>query len=418
MANFADEDDDDTEAALTPEAPSSPTPAMDPKAMLYAALQRKLGAQGDVNAARADMTSGMNRNALYAALAASAAQIGTIGGKSASAAPVAQMAQGANQAQGLNVQGAEEQAKSADQDRDQLYKYLAQQSNIDFKKQKLSQDKDYQSNALAEKERHNQAVEDLGGQKIDINVAGQGTKADANTAKTDAKNYKDVNARFDKLNDKIRGSVRDSLGDEKKKLRAATHAMAMIGPADPNHLNSIQMQELGGALATQVAPGSPSENIIKNMTPETAPGDLAKVYQYISGKPEPSNQGEFVNFFKDMLTRQANTSMDIIRGEIGPTIANFSDLKDQDEDKFNNILSQAGIQVDDRGQMVAYQPEYVKSRMGSLSPQSPSAGSGAAMAAPAPQGASTDPKIVDYAKTHQLTYDQADKILKGRGYKP
>lgn len=99
-------------------------------------------------------------------------------------------------------------------------------------------------------------------------------KRQFNINRDDARTDKDFTA----LTDHLKGSVRDSIGQEKSKLRNATHAMALI-PENGNldNLTPEQMKEVAGVLAAQVAgSGSPAESIVHDMTPKTFKGDFAK----------------------------------------------------------------------------------------------------------------------------------------------
>ncbi len=194
----------------------------------------------------------------------------------------------------------------------------------------------------------------------------------------DDRTARDINGRFDELTKNL-SSVRSTIGQEKTKLRVATHALNLIEGADLNKLTPIQVKEIAGAMAAQVSQGSPAQRTLEEMTPQTAANDLAKVYQYISGEPAPANQGEFAGMFKGMIERQMQTSRDIIQGEVGPLIANSSDLADHDPKRWGKILKAAGITADHDGVVTAYEPSYARSTQHDNTPRGES---GTAIAAP------------------------------------
>ncbi len=204
-----------------------------------------------------------------------------------------------------------------------------------------------------------------------------GGRAAGSKAEKDENN---TNREFERFNDHIRGSVRDSIGDEKKKLRNATHALQIIEGGDLNNLNAIQVKEIAGALAAQVSQGSPAERTLQEMTPSTAAGDLAKFYSYVTGKPAPAEQGAFVEMFKDMVTRQRDTSKQIIQGELGPVVSTYGHLRGKDKKRFDEIVSSSGMVMDDTGQLTAYEPGYAKNAPAVDKPEG--GGSGTALAAP------------------------------------
>lgn len=285
------------------------------------------------------------RGALAAGIMSGAAQMGTLNGKAANADSVGDMADrlAKTRAGFDNKMAAEDDNREKRYGMDtKVYEYLAD------KKRQQEQDaatSKYRSDTLAAtNQRHKDTI------------------AAAATNKANARNEKDendTNKEFERLNDHIRGSVRDSIGDEKKKLRNATHALQIIGgEIDLNHLNSIQVKEIAGALAAQVSQGSPAMRTLEEMTPSTAAGDLAKVYSYISGKPAPAEQGDFVKMFREMVERQRDTSREIIAGELGPVVSTYGHLRKKDKKKFDQIMASAGVSLDDDNNLMAYEPKY------------------------------------------------------------
>lgn len=206
---------------------------------------------------------------------------------------------------------------------------------------------------------------------------------------------------FERFNDHLTGSMRNNpgLSQEKQKLRNATHALSIIDGGNLNNLNAIQVKEIAGALASQVSQGSPAEKTLQEMTPSTAAGDLSKVFSYMTGKPAPADQGEYVKMFRDMVNRQSDTSKQIIQGELGPVLATYAHLRQKDPKRFDQIVSSSGMTLDDNGQLTAYEAPYMKGRG---KKNDVSGEPGTAMAAPAAPG---------QKPTHEMTEAELDAEL-------
>ena len=199
-----------------------------------------------------------------------------------------------------------------------------------------------------------QSASDNAAMRAELARSRQDTASQAASDKAD----KATDGRFDHLTKDIAGSLRDSVGDEKRKLRSATHAKAILDGADLNNLTPEQANEIGAAMASTLAQGSPAESLVHNMTPQSAHKDLAKALEYVTGAPQGAGLGDQLKLYQHMLDRQIGTSRDIITGELAPKLRNYSDLAKKDPERFNAILSDAGIQMDPTGKMVAYQPSY------------------------------------------------------------
>ncbi len=249
MASF--NDDDDEEEQEVGDAPESPAAPQSDTAALYSMLASRLKAQPQSQAilsqGRADVQDTMAKNALYAALAQSAGQIGTIGGKAASAAPVQAMAQAGDQNAMFGQQGLEQQAARGDADRDMLYKQLQQKSALEFQAKRLQQQKDIAEEKLSETTRHNQANENLGGQKIVINAdkaGGADAKAERDfalkqkTALASDKQLKDANGTLDAIDDA------NPLVDDAVKNPGSANALGPVLARILSHGQRINMPEI------------------------------------------------------------------------------------------------------------------------------------------------------------------------------
>lgn len=149
-----------------------------------------------------------------------------------------------------------------------------------------------------------------------------------------------------------------SVNIEKKKLYAAAHGNALIH-GDLNSLTPLHIKEIGGVMASQVsAGGAPALRTLQEMTPKSLHGDIAEMLQYLQNKPKPAKMDKFVAMLKEMLSRQEQTSLDIIKSEIGPITVNYADLMAQDKKKYDDMLRSYGIQTDDAGNIVEFIPPY------------------------------------------------------------
>lgn len=205
----------------------------------------------------------------------------------------------------------------------------------------------------------------------DIDAKIDGTKAVRDQTNT----YKDIaskdredkalNADFDSLTNGIQGSIKNSIGGEKTKLRNTTHAMAILDHYGNNldNLTPEQVQEVGSAMAATLSQGHPAEALVHSMTPKSVGSDLSKALEYITGAPQSAGLGKQMLLYKQMLQRQADTSKDIIAGELGPIVANKAHLLKKDPERFNNIMREAGVAVDPRTTTItAYAPKYSPGR--------------------------------------------------------
>jgi ketosteroid isomerase-like protein len=163
-----------------------------------------------------------------------------------------------------------------------------------------------------------------------------------------------LDKKFERFHDHMKGSTRDVIGNEKRRLNTAMHAKG-IAHGDPSKLTPMQIHELGGALASQVAQGSPAESVIKSMTPETAKQDMAKFLGYFFSRPVEADTPEYVNLLKQMIDRQIKISEENIQREMAPLMVVYKDLYQQRPDQFKEYLAEAGVTLNDKGKFVAYE---------------------------------------------------------------
>lgn len=202
---------------------------------------------------------------------------------------------------------------------------------------------------------------------------------------------KKTTTRFDNLTNYLTGgrSAPQDIKQESTKLRTAAHGLSLLNGGNLDELNKmtpIEMQELAGVLAGQVAQGSPAQATLQHMTPDTAAKSLSEAFQYLTGKPADANQGEFAQLFGKMLDRQVQTSQNILADKFNAGIANALDLRDEDPAKFDRIMKASGITLDKDGNVLAYNPSFLGKAKGGKQPATENKG-GASMAI----GATTAP---------------------------
>lgn len=251
--------DDDDDEVLDPSVQGN-----DPKSELYANLAQRLtrdprSGEGLIQA-RQMASDTVNRNALYQALSQSMGQIGSVGGKIAGSAPVATMAQAGDQAAMMGVQGAQDQAKSAEQDRQDLMKYLSQKSALEFKGKKQEQDLSFKQKNLEENTRHHGVLESQGGQKSVINQGKADDKTDKDQEKRDAESKKSL--------ERAQGAMNHDTAELRKQVDAADSVDGEIDEALKNpvaasglpirmarlasgggRINEVEINKLGGSQA-------------------------------------------------------------------------------------------------------------------------------------------------------------------------
>lgn len=260
-----------------------------------------------------------------------------------------------------------------------------------------------------------QAMKDAAEQRrLIAQTSREQAQATRDAAKADRQD-KDTNAQFDRLTDHIKGTVRDSIGAEKSKLRNTTHALSILDSYDNlDNLSPKQANEIGMAMASTITPGHPAESLVHNMTPKSAQSDLANALEYITGAPQSAGLGKQLSLYKHMLERQADTSREIIKGEIAPIVANSKHLRGRDRQRYDDIFQQAGVKVDDDGHVMAFEPAYINPTREHLDAEKPDGGTAIAGSGPVAPAASQHPQAgaaEQWARAHPKD-PRAQEILK------
>lgn len=113
------------------------------------------------------------------------------------------------------------------------------------------------------------------------------------------------------------------IGREDGKVLDANHLMTIFEQAyDPKtgdiKPNVLQMKELAMGLAKMISAGNPvGEKMMSEFDVQTSKGDYSKVWQYITGRPQPGTTPEMVQMLKESIERQADTAAENRNAELG-----------------------------------------------------------------------------------------------------
>ncbi len=352
-------------------------------------------------------------NNFAALLANSAAKIGQIGGKEADSSAMDQFAKQSNAGvdQSMDIEGMKPQGLDP-----KVLDYVrSRQNSQQMAKDRATALAQQAQQKIADRDATNQRAKEHNELMAQLGEGRRGDREKSDAEKADKQTDKD----FDLLQSSLLGAARQggaSLQDEKNKLRVATHGKALLEGGNFDAMSPIVVQELGGIMAAQVQRGNPAQATLAHMTPETMQGDLAKAYQYITGKPAPANQGDFIKLFSDMLDRQTGTSADIIAGELGPVIANKKHLQKKDKIRYDDMLREAGVETDEKGNVLAYVPPYMKRKKDAPAPPPPGPAAVPGQAVAAPSGKIPVKKEFneDTKKTRYTYQDGTTEVVDGR----
>lgn len=118
----------------------------------------------------------------------------------------------------------------------------------------------------------------------------------------------------------------------------AQKVLDLVGSGDPNKLNPNMVQLVSGEVAKIAQGGVPQSEELKNITPQDAQMILARTKQYITAHPEASNQGAFVNVFKDYANTIQGGANKVIKDNIGKLGESYKEhLKPDDYQQFENL---------------------------------------------------------------------------------
>jgi hypothetical protein len=157
---------------------------------------------------------------------------------------------------------------------------------------------------------------------------------------------------------------------------------------DPN-LNSPQENQLLASEVAKLASGGvPSIHELQGLNPSTLPSGLAALAQKVVNHPEPANAGAFIKAFTDYAEQLEKDAQEVI------------------SDKYGRVIeARKGILGDDNYN--ALQKQYVKRF------ENARAKSEAGKTDKQPAFEMT-PDVINYAKTHNITPEEALKVKKSR----
>lgn len=319
-----DEDGQPTPAPPPTEPITSSMVGADPKTLLYQELARKLSNQQKASATapliqtQRNTSDTLDRNALYTALAQSAGQIGTLHGVAASAGPVNEAANRMDQAAVMGQQGVQQEVGREQQDREALYRYLAQQSNIEFQRARFNETQDYHKGMLGLRDR---ALSDREGQQKPGKFTPAGVDPQGNMLILDNQTGKLTNS----------GQTANRI-DRRQPIQAADSGSSDTGSdiGQPSPASSSAVSPPHDMTWAQSHAYSPDASIageaqgILNPSPdaqESARESAQKPSQKSDPTPSPKEQAEMTKMGHEMVGGTASSRSDFGRNQATMTNA-------------------------------------------------------------------------------------------------
>lgn len=208
--------------------------------------------------------------------------------------------------------------------------------------------------------------------------AQQQDKAEARDLKKESENDK----RFGRLSEKLMSetaSSRSAFGRAANTIRSAEAIEQLAQGIDPNNLDNRQITEIARNLDSMLSSGQATVAGMKKLIPETALGSAAKMAEYIANQPKGAQQGAFVKRMLDTVQREKDLAKDQVKRTQGKVLAGYTDLKKKNPNRWEELMEAHSL--------------------GESSKED------------------RDPKIEAWAKQYGKSYDEADKIIRSRGYK-
>ena len=197
-------------------------------------------------------------------------------------------------------------------------------------------------------------------------------------------------------------SSRNMLGKNAGIVRGANAIQALASKWKPDELTNTEIVEIAKSLDAMLSQGAPTITGTAKLVPWSAPGDINKIAQYISGIPKGAQQGEFVKRLlgtvqreKELATRQIKDIQNRIIGVGG------YHLREKAPEQFENLIQTYGLTPE-----TATMHEVLSSDSSSSSPKASSSTQGGLV------------KIRDKKTgvTKTLTRDKAQKYLANPGF--
>jgi hypothetical protein len=213
-----------------------------------------------------------------------------------------------------------------------------------------------------------------------IRATRQQTKVAKDLARQDKLDKDNIN-RIDRANKLITAEVassRSAFGRAGNTYQSAEKLEALVHDIDPNDLDTRQITEIARNLDAMLTMGQPTISGMKKLLPHTATGDVAKIKEYISNIPKGAQQGDFVRRMMETVKREKELADKQMRRSQGKLLSSFVDLKDHPNMK--SVLRANGI------------PEDV-------------------FDAPVELSTAEKKQTLEFAKVHNMTYDQAEQLI-------
>jgi hypothetical protein len=263
----------------------------------------------------------------------------------------------AKQAYGIDLKGA-----SAEQV-EKIAPYLSKQYEAQENRKARSEDLKYKYDSL-------KAMKEAA-----VGQAAQGRQDKANE-KASADQLK-AQEHTTSLLEQMRGSP--AVAQAEKDIYASQKVDSLINSmgGDPNKLNQQQVKLLTNEVAKIAAGGVSSQHELDSLTPSTLTGSLAGVYQKLMNEPTPANAGAFLKQYQNYAKDITKDAQKTIKDRYGRIINSRSD---QLGDKNTKKLTDLYINRFDNEES---SPKF-------------------------------DKDVLDYAKEHNITPDQANQIKQQR----
>lgn len=214
------------------------------------------------------------------------------------------------------------------------------------------------------------------------------------------------NADFMKFGKQVQGSIASSRGDFGKNsnvIRQSGQLEQLIKQirSQPGGADSRQYFELARQLDGMLSSGQGTITGTKELMPHTAQKKFANLEEFVTGTPQAAGLQDFVNRAEDTIKREKQYAVDRNAQTIAKMAPGFSHLKKADTDRWNEILNAQGLDTDEQGNIVGMKTPKELNRL-----ENPTL-------TQVPNQQFT-PDVLDYAKQHNITPDQALSIKQQR----
>lgn len=254
------------------------------------------------------------------------------------------------------------QAKMANERADKDRDFGLKKDKNDIDRLKTQFDQDFKGKQLAETQSFHDAEKQNFQDMRRLQERGQNLKdkeynqrqEDLNLRKDQAADDK-TNKRFTEFSqylDPSKGRAGE-FGNQLQKANAADRILVLADQNPSLNFSRNQMTELAAATAALITNGShPAEATIHAMTPSTVGGDIAKLTDWLTSKPNGAQQQAFAKQMLETATREKKLAMSKVRDYQFQRVGAYSDLRGKDEARFKGVLRDRGIDPDEYEQFL------------------------------------------------------------------